>query len=112
MTNILLPGNFLLGCFHFRRSPAPSPVPLSSTLHPSAPSTPPPQAVPIAIPAVTTPTTTTSADLFPDLIQRSQERMTQINAPQTRTEFKRKFGQKVFDKYKWRWDGAGKGERR
>ena len=92
-----------------RRSPAPSPTlspaPATTTSPTNPVSTPHP-------PSSTVPTTPTNSFDVLSLRQRSQERMAQIEAPQTRMEFKRKYGQKLYDRYKWRWHGAGKGERR
>ena len=100
MTNILLFGYFILECYYSRRSPAPSPSPTIVT-------TPPPQN--ISIRNVTTPITIASPEV---LLQQSRDRLTQINSPMTRTEFLQRYGQSLFNRHKYRWDGAKRGERR
>lgn len=46
------------------------------------------------------------------LLLQSQERLRRINSPMTRSEFVRQYGRSAYEKTKWRWVGAKRGERR
>jgi hypothetical protein len=43
---------------------------------------------------------------------RSEERQTRLQRPMTRTECIRIYGRQSYENWKWRWNGAKRGERR
>jgi len=43
---------------------------------------------------------------------RSVERQTRLQQPMTRSEHIRTFGRKSYNNWKWKWNGATRGERR
>ena len=109
MTNILLLV-FILGRYYSLRSSAPSPVPTSTILLSTACSTPPPQIVTPLTPQ-TIPTSSAPC-MVETFMARSVERRNRLQQPMTRSEHIRFFGRRSYESWKWKWDGAARGERR
>ena len=93
-----------------RRSPR-----LAARSRTSSPS--PSTSAPITItPAQPTTQVTTDSDpaatFVANYLNRSRLRLQARDQPQTRTEFVRRYGKACYEKFKWRWDGAKRNERR
>lgn len=110
MTNILLFGIFLLDSCRHHRSLAPSPVP-TSAVTPSPQIISSPQTAPTIIRPQQIATPTPSAHVA-SFMARSAERRAQQQQKMTRSEFLKKYGQTSYNIWKWRWNGAKRGERR